>query len=162
MIARTLLVLLLVVTTGCFAKRSVPTSEQERIYTVAKGDTLERIATRAGLSVEEISEYNEIRNPKSLKVGQIVKIPAVGPLDQESLMHAALRDTGARTIRISHVRNYVFRCTVPSTPQSLDGAASDFMRELTLGHLRELPYTPHTTVSSFSKVARTETTVVSL
>jgi murein DD-endopeptidase MepM/ murein hydrolase activator NlpD len=107
MIARTLLVLLLVVTTGCFAKRSVPTSEQERIYTVAKGDTLERIATRAGLSVEEISEYNEIRNPKSLKIGQIVKIPAVGPLDQESLMRAALRDTGARKISISHVRGYV-------------------------------------------------------
>jgi murein DD-endopeptidase MepM/ murein hydrolase activator NlpD len=107
MIPRTLFVVLLLVMTGCFAKRSVPTSEQERIYTVAKGDTLERIAARAGLSAEELSEYNQIINPRSLRVGQIVKIPAVGPLDQESLMRAALRDTGARKVRISHVRGYV-------------------------------------------------------
>ncbi len=107
MVLRTLLVLLLVITTGCFAKRSVPTSEQERIYTVAKGDTLDRIAARAGLSVEELSEYNQITNPRSLKIGQIVKIPAVGPLDQESLMRASLRDTGERKISISHVRRYI-------------------------------------------------------
>lgn len=107
MVLRTLLVLLLVITTGCFAKRSVPTSDQERIYTVVKGDTLDRIAARAGLSVEEISEYNQINNPKSIKIGQIVKIPAVGPLDQESLMRASLRDTGERKITISHVRRYI-------------------------------------------------------
>jgi murein DD-endopeptidase MepM/ murein hydrolase activator NlpD len=107
MVLRTILVLLLVATTGCFAKRTVPTSEQERIYTVAKGDTLDRIAARAGLSVEEISEYNQIANPKSLKIGQIVKIPAVGPLDQESLLRATLRDPGERKISISHVSGYV-------------------------------------------------------
>jgi len=107
MVLRTLLVLLLVIMTGCFAKRSVPTSDQERIYTVAKGDTLDRIAARAGLSIEELSEYNQINNPRALKIGQIVKIPAVGPLDQESLMRASLRDTGERKISISHVRGYV-------------------------------------------------------
>lgn len=113
MVLRTLLVLLLVVTTGCFAKRSVPTSEQERIYTVAKGDTLDRIAARAGLSVEEISEYNQIANPKSLKIGQIVKIPAVGPLGQESLLRATLRDTSERKISISHVQRYVGALAFP-------------------------------------------------
>jgi murein DD-endopeptidase MepM/ murein hydrolase activator NlpD len=107
MVLRTLLVLLLVITTGCFAKRSAPTSAQERIYTVAKGDTLDRIAARAGLSIEELSEYNQINNPRALKIGQIVKIPAVGPLDQESLMRASLRDTGERKISISHVQGYV-------------------------------------------------------
>ena len=113
MVLRTLLVLLLIATTGCFAKRTVPTSEQERIYTVAKGDTFDRIAARAGLSGEEISEYNQITNPKSLKIGQIVKIPAVGPLDQESLLRATLRDTGKRKISISHVRGYVGALAFP-------------------------------------------------
>lgn len=107
MAIRALLLVLVVFTTGCFARRSVPTSDQERIYTVAKGDTLERIATRAGLSAEELSEYNQIHNPRALKIGQIVKIPAVGPLDQESLMRATLRDTGPRKMSISHVRGYV-------------------------------------------------------
>lgn len=113
MVLRTLLVLLLVVTTGCFPTRSVPTSEQERIYTVVKGDTLDRIAARSGLSVEEISEYNQIANPKSLKIGQIVRIPAVGPLDQGSLIRATLRDTGERKISISHVRGYVGALAFP-------------------------------------------------
>jgi len=113
MVLRTLLVLLLVATTGCFAKRSVPTSEQERIYTVAKGDTLERIAARSGLSVDEISDYNQINNPRTLKIGQIVKIPAVGPLDQESLLRTTLRDNGEKKISISHVRGYVGALAFP-------------------------------------------------
>ena len=113
MVLRTLLALLLVATTGCFAKRSIPTSEQERIYTVSKGDTLERIAARSGLSVDEISEYNQINNPRTLKIGQIVKIPAVGPLDQESLLRATLRDNGEKKISISHVRGYVGALAFP-------------------------------------------------
>lgn len=113
MASRALFLVLLILTTGCFARRSVPTSEQERLYTVAKGDTLERIATRAGLSADELSEYNQIRNPNALKIGQIVKIPAVGPLDQASLMRAALKDTGARKISISHVRGYIGALAFP-------------------------------------------------
>ena len=113
MAIRAFVLLVLVLTSGCFAKRAVPTSEQERIYTVAKGDTVERIARLAGISPEEILEYNQIQNAKALKIGQIVKIPAVGPLDQETLMRASLRDTGSRKISVSHVRGYVGALAFP-------------------------------------------------
>ena len=113
MAIRAFFLVLLVLTSGCFAKRSIPTSEQERIYTVAKGDTVERIARLAGISPEEILEYNQIQNAKTLKIGQIVKIPAVGPLDQETLMRASLRETGARKISVSHVKGYVGALAFP-------------------------------------------------
>lgn len=113
MAIRAFFLVLLVLTSGCFAKRSIPTSDQERIYTVAKGDTVERIARLAGISPEEILEYNQIQNAKTLKIGQIVKIPAVGPLDQETLMRASLRETGARKISVSHVKGYVGALAFP-------------------------------------------------
>lgn len=99
--------------TGCAVKRTVPTADQERIYTVSKGDTIDRIARLSGLSPEEILQYNEIRNPKGLKVGQIVKIPAVGPLEPQDFMRASLRETGARKISISHVQGYVGALAFP-------------------------------------------------
>jgi len=113
MAIRAFFLVVLVLTGGCFAKRSIPTSDQERIYTVAKGDTVERIAHRAGISPVEILEYNQIQNAKALKIGQIVKIPAVGPLDQEALMRASLRETGAQEISVSHVRGYVGALAFP-------------------------------------------------
>jgi len=113
MAIRAFFLVVLVLTSGCFAKRSIPTSDQERIYTVAKGDTVERIAHRAGISPVEILEYNQIQNAKALKIGQIVKIPAVGPLDQEALMRASLRETGAQEISVSHVRGYVGALAFP-------------------------------------------------
>ena len=113
MAIRAFFLVVLVLTSGCFAKRSIPTSDQERIYTVAKGDTVERIAHRAGISPVEILEYNQIQNAKALKIGQIVKIPAVGPLDQETLMRASLRETGAQKISVSHVRGYVGALAFP-------------------------------------------------
>jgi murein DD-endopeptidase MepM/ murein hydrolase activator NlpD len=61
----------------------------------------------------EILEYNQIQNAKALKIGQIVKIPAVGPLDQEALMRASLRETGAQEISVSHVRGYVGALAFP-------------------------------------------------
>lgn len=99
--------------TGCAVKRTVATADQERIYTVSKGDTIERIAHLSGLSAQEVLEYNEIQNPKGLKIGQIIKIPAVGPLEPQDFMRASLRETGVRKISIVHVKEYVGALAFP-------------------------------------------------
>ncbi|MBQ4355398.1 MAG: LysM peptidoglycan-binding domain-containing protein [Bacteroidales bacterium] len=50
-------------------------SSNDIIYTVKKGDSLYQIATRYGLTVKRLAEYNHITNINSLHVGQKLKIP---------------------------------------------------------------------------------------
>lgn len=103
---RTFFFLVLILASGCFAGRANKTAEQERIYTIKKGDTIDRIAERSGVSAQELIEYNYIKNPKALHIGQIVMIPAVGPIDQQLVQPASLRNSGAKQINISHVKRY--------------------------------------------------------
>lgn len=44
-------------------------------YTVKKGDTLGKIASRYGLTVKRLADYNHIHNINSISVGQKIKIP---------------------------------------------------------------------------------------
>lgn len=113
MTRRVIFLVVVALVTGCSVKRAVPTADQERIYTVSKGDTIDRISRLSGLAPEEILQYNEIPNPRALKVGQIIKIPAVGPLEPQEFMRASLRETGARKISISHVKGYVGALAFP-------------------------------------------------
>ena len=50
-------------------------STETRYYTVGKGDTLGTIAKDYGVSIEQITEANNIANPNVLDVGQKLKIP---------------------------------------------------------------------------------------
>jgi LysM repeat protein len=45
-------------------------------YTVQSGDVLATIARRFGVTVEEILAVNTIANPRSLVVGDVIRIPA--------------------------------------------------------------------------------------
>lgn len=45
-------------------------------YVVEKGDNLSTIAQNFGVSVAEIMDLNELRNPRSLRVGQTLTMPA--------------------------------------------------------------------------------------
>ncbi len=45
-------------------------------YTVRAGDTLSLIAARSGVKVSDLMAWNNIKNPRALKVGQILKLPA--------------------------------------------------------------------------------------
>lgn len=59
-------------------------STETRYYTVNKGDTLGTIAKEYGVSVEQIMEANNLKNPNVLDVGQKLTIPppipdAMGP-----------------------------------------------------------------------------------
>lgn len=51
-------------------------SSQTR-YTVNKGDVLSRIAKRYGVSVDDIMRENGISDPRKLRIGQVLSIPAV-------------------------------------------------------------------------------------
>ena len=46
-----------------------------RTYKVKKGDTLSEIAVRFGTTVKILQELNNIKDPRLLKVGQILKLP---------------------------------------------------------------------------------------
>lgn len=48
----------------------------EQTYTVVQGDNLTRIANRFGVTVEALQEANGITDPSSLKVGDVLVIPA--------------------------------------------------------------------------------------
>ncbi|MCB9135726.1 MAG: LysM peptidoglycan-binding domain-containing protein [Anaerolineales bacterium] len=48
-------------------------------YTVQAGDTLHIIASRYGVSIEQIVEANTLANPDYLEIGQVLQIPAPPP-----------------------------------------------------------------------------------
>ena len=45
------------------------------IYTVQKGDTLQTIANKYAVSIDELQAINKIANPDSIFVGQVLSIP---------------------------------------------------------------------------------------
>ncbi|HUV93632.1 MAG TPA: LysM domain-containing protein, partial [Anaerolineae bacterium] len=53
-----------------------PTPSPEVIsYAVRAGDTLAKIATRFGVTLEQIVEANDIEDPNLIEVGQVLIIP---------------------------------------------------------------------------------------
>jgi LysM repeat protein len=46
-----------------------------RTYTVHRGDILKDIAARYGVSMASIMAINDIPNPDSLRIGQVLVIP---------------------------------------------------------------------------------------
>ena len=49
---------------------AAPTKTTEEVYTVKKGDTLSKIATKYNTTVDQICKDNKIKNPNFIKVGQ--------------------------------------------------------------------------------------------
>ena len=54
-------------------------SGETQNYTVASGDTLSRIASQFGVSVQSIASANSIKNPALIRVGQNLTIPGGAP-----------------------------------------------------------------------------------
>ena len=50
----------------------------EKTYTVKKGDTLSKIASKYGTTYQKLASYNGIANPNVISVGQIIRIPGSG------------------------------------------------------------------------------------
>jgi len=54
-------------------------------YTVQKGDSLSKIAAKAGVSSRELAELNNITNPNSIRIGQKLLLPAYAkPIPQSA------------------------------------------------------------------------------
>jgi D-alanyl-D-alanine carboxypeptidase (penicillin-binding protein 5/6) len=51
-------------------------SSNERIYRVRSGDTLTEIATKNGVSLNTLVEYNGIKNPDFIREGMVLRIPS--------------------------------------------------------------------------------------
>jgi LysM repeat protein len=49
--------------------------EKEQTYRVQSGDTLTRIAARFGVTVSALQKHNNISNPNSIRIGQLLKVP---------------------------------------------------------------------------------------
>ena len=47
-------------------------------YTIASGDSLSKIASKFGVTVDEIVELNKIKNPDRIEVGTVILIPSSG------------------------------------------------------------------------------------
>lgn len=52
-----------------------PSTSNDVVYTVVKGDTLSGIASKYGTTYQKLAEYNNISNPNLIIVGQKIKIP---------------------------------------------------------------------------------------
>lgn len=60
-------------------------------YTVERGDTLSKIAARAGVSLQAILSVNpQIRNPNLLQIGQVVNLPTTSGATTQSPLATAL------------------------------------------------------------------------
>jgi LysM repeat protein len=53
-----------------------PTVQASHTYTVQRGDELKHIAAQYGVSIWSIIDANDIPNPDSLRVGQVLEIPS--------------------------------------------------------------------------------------
>ena len=60
--------------TGTGTTSTTSTDSERRTYRVRPGDTLQVIAERTGVSIEEIQELNPDIDPQSLTVGQRIKL----------------------------------------------------------------------------------------
>jgi LysM repeat protein len=54
---------------------SPPAAQASRTYIVQRGDQLKQIAASYGVSIWKIIDANDIPNPDSLRVGQVLEIP---------------------------------------------------------------------------------------
>jgi LysM repeat protein len=54
---------------------------KDKIHTVSKGETLSGIASKYGVSITDIVNTNDIKNPNTISIGQTFKIPSVNKID---------------------------------------------------------------------------------
>ena len=73
------------VTSGCSLMAGSQNHREEFSYQIVRGDTLHEIGQRYGVTAAELQRHNNIADPRQLIVGQIVKIPAVGPIDSSDV-----------------------------------------------------------------------------
>lgn len=69
---------------GCGLLASSRRSSEESSHIVVAGDTLHEIGEKFGVPASEIQQHNGIDDPRQLQIGQVLRIPSVGPVDLSS------------------------------------------------------------------------------
>jgi len=83
------------------------------VHEIKSGDTLSKLGELYGIPAEEIRAYNDIRDPKKLRVGQRVVIPAVGPLKLSTALPVSedrpieTERAQLKMVSIAGVRSYI-------------------------------------------------------
>src|SRR6478735_4842810 len=67
-----------IVTTTSTSTTLATTTTRPTVYVVVSGDNLGRIATKLGVSKDDLMAVNGITNPDHIEVGQKLKIPQPG------------------------------------------------------------------------------------
>ncbi len=79
--------------------RIPPGPEVPLKYVVQKGDTLEAIARDHGFTTRVLVEYNDLKNPDALQVGQVVLVPGKPVLQRAGLPAALTRELDRIRVR---------------------------------------------------------------
>lgn len=92
----------------------------ESVYVVERGDTLQKIGERFSIPAEELQRHNEIADPRKLQIGQLLRIPAVGPLRSRSTLSGALPFFGEskstaplRRVSLTPAKHYIGTMAMP-------------------------------------------------
>jgi LysM repeat protein len=78
----------------------------EKDYQVRKGDTLTSIALRNGVSLSGIARVNPNLDPKKLRVGQTIKLPAPAPTSVAAAGTGSTPPTGAAATAATGQKTY--------------------------------------------------------
>jgi murein DD-endopeptidase MepM/ murein hydrolase activator NlpD len=97
---------------GCSLVGAKGAKTRDVSHEIQAGDTLSKLADRYGVPSDEIARYNDIKDPRALRIGQRVVIPAVGPLRRgvPEPIETQEKKSGAaqlRMVSLSGVRGYV-------------------------------------------------------
>jgi len=98
---------------GCSFLMKGEEPREDFSYQVEQGDTLSEIGEKFGLTAADLQRYNSIEDPRRLQVGQVLRVPAVGPVEDSRRLfrsesdQQATSDMQLKVINIAHVRDFV-------------------------------------------------------
>lgn len=119
----TLIILSLLCTlSGCSSIERSLTGKRDIYHEIRSGDTLAALGARYGADPLDIQSYNGISDPRTLRVGQRIVIPALGPVDSIAETKRAPQlmsdqNSGGRVqlrlVSIAPVRGYIGQLEFP-------------------------------------------------
>jgi murein DD-endopeptidase MepM/ murein hydrolase activator NlpD len=107
---------------GCSVAAKQPVPFEETTYEVVTGDTLQKVSARFGIPARAIQTFNGLGESRDLQVGQRLRIPSLGPIDQGSRYSKSVntkeakvsnKPTGPRMVSVAGVRQYLKSLKVP-------------------------------------------------
>lgn len=117
-----LIALMVLVCTGCSVSKRQPVPLEETTYEVVSGDTLQKVSARFGIPARAIQTFNGLGESRDLQVGQRLRIPSLGPIDQGSRYAKSVntreskvgsKQSAPRMVSVLGVRQYLKALKVP-------------------------------------------------